>query len=99
MISVILYALYETFYKRFATTEDDAAPTWNVVRVIGYSGVITLFLFWPAVVIAHFSGLEEFAFPPTWEVFYELLAVCALDLIFNIALLGCITISSPLFAS
>ena len=99
VISVVFYALYETCYKRLATKEDDTAPIWNVVRVLGYIGVITMFMFWPWLVIAHFTGLEKFELPQSWSVFLELLAVCAMDLTFNFSLLICITLSSPLFAS
>ena len=99
VISVFLYATYETFYKRLATEDDDTAPVWNTARVLGYTGVINLFLFWPLLIIAHFSGLEPFELPPTMDIFYKLLAVCALDIVFNTALLACITISTPLFTS
>ena len=98
-ISVFFYAVYETFYKRLATREDDTAPVWNTTRVLGYTGIIDLFLFWPLLIIAHFSGLEPFQLPPTLDIFYELLAVVVLDIVFNLALVICISISTPLFAS
>jgi len=99
VISVVLYALYETSYKRLATKEDDTAPIWNAARVLGYFGVITMFMFWPWLIIAHFTGLEKFSLPQTWSVFLELLGVCVMDLMFNVSLLVCISLSSPLFAS
>ena len=97
-MSVILYAAYETFYKKLATRPDDTAPIWNGVRVTGYVGVHTLLTYWPLLVIVHFMGVETFTLP-TLKQFYLLLALTVLEIVFNGALLVCIALSSPLFTS
>ena len=95
---MILYASYETVYKKFGTRSDDSAPVWNGVRVIGYVGVHTMAYYWPILIIVHFMGVEKFRFP-TLDEFRLLMGMTLLDIIFNGALLVCIALSTPLVAS
>ncbi len=97
-MSMLLYAAYETLYKKLATKPGDPAQIWNSVRVIGYVGIHTLLTYWPLLVIVHFMGVEPFTLP-TLKQLYLLLAMTVLEIVFNGALLVCIALSSPLFAS
>jgi len=95
---MIIYATYETFYKKYGTRSDDRSPAWNGIRMVGYVGVHTLLYFWPIIIIVHYMGVETFRLP-TLTDFRLLVAMTLLDMIFNTALLVCIALSSPLLAS
>ena len=95
---MVAYAVYQPFFKKFGAREDDTAPVFNGFRMIGYIGVQTLLLYWPVLVIAHFTGIEMFELP-TLKSLYTLAAITSLDGITTVMVLVCISISSPLFAS
>ena len=95
---MVLFAIYETGYKKFATKPDDPATVLNGARVLGYIGVHTLLWMWPILLIFHFMGVERFELP-TLNMFKLLLLNTFLDVIFNAAYLICIALSSPLFTS
>ena len=95
VLSVILYAMLEVGYKKFATKENDPAPIQNSVRGLGYIGVHTLLWAWPLLIILHFTGLERFEFPDL-KIYKNLLINIVLDLVFNVSLFTCIALSSPL---
>ncbi len=99
IVSVITYAIFETFYKKFLTVKDDPVASINGLRVLGYIGVHTILWMWPPIIILHYSGFEPFQFPPTMELFGLLVANALMDIIFNGCLLVCIALSSPLYAS
>ena len=96
VVSMILYSCYETGYKKFATAPNDPATVQNGIRVLGYTGVHTLFWMWPIILILHFTGLETFEIP-SLEIFKMLVLNAFLDIIFCGALLISIALSSPLF--
>ena len=81
-------------FKKFATKPDDTAPVQNGIRAVGYIGVHTLLWVWPL----HFAGFEKFEMPDL-PTFTDLLFNAFLDLIFNMSLFVCITLSSPLVAT
>ena len=97
-VSMILFAAYETIYKKFGNLGDDTAPVWNGVRIIGYIGVHVLVAYWPILIVVHYTSLEKFRFP-SLEEFGLLVGMICLDLLFNVALLVCIAFSTPLVAS
>ena len=98
MISLVLYAVFQTFYKKFGTWDDDPAPVFNGIRMLGYVGVQTLLLYWPVLIITHFTGIERFELP-TLKILYHILAVVLLSIAINAGFIICIILSSPLFAS
>ena len=85
-------------FKRFATKPDDPATIQNSVRSIGYVGVHTLLWMWPLIILFHFTGLEVFEWPSP-DTLLLLLLNALLDLLFNLGLFLCITLSSPLVAT
>ena len=95
---MILYAFFETGYKKFATKQDDPAPVQNGARVLGYIGIHTLLWTWPILPIFHFTGVERFELP-NLNIFKQLVLNTFLDVIYNGTLLICIALSSPLFAT
>ncbi|XP_064384579.1 uncharacterized protein LOC135333537 isoform X2 [Halichondria panicea] len=99
VVAVITYALYETFYKKFATKKDDSIPSINGIRVLGYIGIHTLLWMWPPILIFHYTGFELFHFPPTMKLFGLLVVNALMDIVFNGCLLVAIALSSPLYAS
>ena len=99
MVSVLTYAIFETFYKKFGTKKDDPASTLNGLRFLGYIGVHNLLWLWPPIIILHFTGVEPFEIPPSMELFGMLVLNSFLDIVFNGCLLVCIALSSPLFAT
>ena len=98
MISMIVYASTQVVFKKFGTSSDDTAPIWNGVRVLGYAGVQVLLLFWPLLIIAHFTGIEKFRFP-TMREFKLLIGMTAFDIVYFAATFVCIALSTPLFVA
>ena len=98
LISMIIYAAYETVFKKYGTRPDDTAPVWNGIRMIGYVGVHTLMYYWPLLIVVHFMGVETFRFPTLIE-FRLLVGMTCLDMVFNASLFVCIALSTPLFAA
>ena len=81
--------------------EEEKGAFDNVVEaflVIGFIGLITLFVFWIGIPIANATGLEKFEFPTSkdWEVLF---INALLDTTFNVFLLISISFSNPLFVS
>ena len=99
VVSVLTYAIFETFYKKFGTKKDDPASTFNGLRFLGYIGVHTLFWLWPPIIILHFTGVEPFEVPPSMEIYWLMLLNGLLNIIFFGCLLVAIALSSPLFTS
>ena len=98
MISLVLYAVFQTFYKKFGALDDDPAPVFNGIRMLGYIGVQTLLLFWPVLIITHFTGIERFKLP-TLKIFYHILAVVLLSIGIDAGFIICLIVSTPLFTS
>ena len=99
VVSVLTYAFFETFYKRFATAKNDNAASANGLRVVGYMGVYTLFFMWPPIILLHYTGIEKFELPPSMDLFGLLILNGLMDIVFNGCLLVSIALSSPLYAS
>lgn len=95
--SVLAYAIYETFYKKFMTKKEDVASVFNSLRILGYIGVHTLFWLWPPIIILHYTNIEPFELPPSMYIFWMMVLNVFLDIISIGALLVCIALSSPLF--
>lgn len=98
MVSVLCYAIFETFYKKFGTVKDDPASVMNGIRYVGYIGVHTLFWLWPPIIILHYSKIEVFHWP-TWKQL-EMIALGQLTAVGYIGMLvTAIVLVSPLFAT
>ncbi len=98
-VSVITFALFETFYKKFATKKDDPIPSINGLRVLSYVGVHTMLWMWPPIIILHYTGFEPFQVPPTLELFGLLVLNALMEIVFEGCLLVAIALSSPLYTS
>ena len=98
VISVLCYAIFETFYKKFGTKKDDPASAANGIRFVGFIGIHTLVWMWPPILILHYAGVEPFEWPEMQD-FKLLVLNAALDVVFNGALLVSIALSSPLFVT
>ena len=71
--SVILYAVYEVFYKRFCCHPSDPFPTANSQRFFGLCGLLTLILVWPFFFILDHIKYEPFQWPTQQEAMYVVL--------------------------
>jgi hypothetical protein len=96
--SVILYAVYEVFYKRYCCSKDDPHPTANSQRFFGLCGLLTLLLVWPFFFILDHIKYEVFKWPTHEEAMY-IAIVAACDTLFNVSLVVTILLTSPLFTS
>jgi hypothetical protein len=94
VLSAFLYAIYECFYEHFAEvlgaikSPEDGEPVIkhdpgaNAVLFLGMLGTCVVLAVWPALVLAHVTGVETFEFPPA-GVRITILENCFLDLLFN----------------
>ncbi|CEM02758.1 unnamed protein product [Vitrella brassicaformis CCMP3155] len=99
-LSMVLYACYEVFYKKWASHAGDPYPLANSLRFLGLMGCSTLLFAGPPILI-----LDLF---PHWGESFELpkgegarliVLLASLDTLFNLFLLFAIMLSSPLFTS
>mmetsp|Transcript_78 Transcript_78/g.175 ORF Transcript_78/g.175 Transcript_78/m.175 type:complete len:386 (-) Transcript_78:70-1227(-) len=96
--SVILYAVYEVFYKKYCCDDSDTFPTANSQRFFGTTGVMSLLVLWPLFFAFDKTGYEKFEWPTSDQVYY-IVIVAACDTIFNLFLVVTILLTSPLFTS
>ncbi|XP_062504649.1 uncharacterized protein LOC134181393 [Corticium candelabrum] len=97
-MAMLFYVIFEIVYKKKAVHADDPLPLWNAVRVIGLVGIQTLLCYWPVLLILHGTEFEKFELP-TGDNLRMLCIDVALDGVYNVLLLVCISMSSPLFAT
>eukprot|EP01067_Filipodium_phascolosomae_P001454 Filipodium_phascolosomae@DN1965_c0_g1_i1.p1 len=98
-LSMVLYALYEVLYKKWAVHMKDEFPIANSVRFLGLVGVSTFLFCAPPLLVLDSFGIESFFIPKTGEAIKSVLLLGVLDTVFNMLLLIAIGLSSPLFAS
>eukprot|EP00916_Digyalum_oweni_P019666 GHVL01032822.1.p1 GENE.GHVL01032822.1~~GHVL01032822.1.p1 ORF type:complete len:382 (-),score=70.51 GHVL01032822.1:68-1213(-) len=97
-ISMILYALYEVLYKKWAVNDRDIYPLCNAIRFLGLVGLSTTIFCAPPLLIVDMLNIEKFSMP-RGDAIIQVLILGILDSVFNILLLMAIALSSPLFAS
>eukprot|EP00918_Siedleckia_nematoides_P083049 GHVU01182038.1.p1 GENE.GHVU01182038.1~~GHVU01182038.1.p1 ORF type:complete len:437 (+),score=12.78 GHVU01182038.1:61-1371(+) len=97
-LSMILYALFEVFYKKWASHSADPTPTMNAIRFLGLIGVSTVLFLGPPLLLLDLSEMESFLLPKGEDA-QLLVIIGVLDCLFNLFLFLVITLSSPLFAS
>eukprot|EP01066_Platyproteum_vivax_P011383 Platyproteum_vivax@DN5172_c0_g1_i1.p1 len=97
-LSMVLYALYEVLYKKWAVHHKDPYPVGNAVRFLGLVGVSTAIFCAPPLLIIDATGMEQFMIPAR-EAMPAVFLLGFLDTLFNVLLLICIGLSSPLFTS
>lgn len=96
--SVVLYAVYEVFYKKFCCDDNDTFPTANSQRFFGLAGLLTLLTIWPLFFLLDHTGVEPFRWPTREELYY-IIIVSLCDTLFNLFLVVTILLTSPLFTS
>jgi drug/metabolite transporter (DMT)-like permease len=96
--SVILYAIYEVFYKKYCCDDKDPFPTANSQRFFGLAGLVTLLVIWPFFFVLDHTGVEKFKLPHLDEL-YVIIIVAVCDTVFNLFLVITILLTSPLFTS
>lgn len=71
--SAVMYGLYAVVMKKRIGNEDRV----NMPLFFGLVGFFNVVFLWPGFVILHYTGIEEFSFPPTSKVWLIVL-VCYL---------------------
>lgn len=100
--STVLYAFYEVIYRYMGVDASDTKTEafYHALLVLGFVGVFTLLIFWPGVVILHFTGKEVLDWPPASGLVPLMVCLMALcESLFNLCLLTGIFLTSPLFIS
>ena len=62
--SAIMYGIYTVVMKKRIGNEDRV----NMPLFFGLVGLFNVIFLWPGFLILHFTGVEEFAFPPTSKI-------------------------------
>jgi len=98
VVACLCFALWEVGFT-FITTKylqmtNQLADT--LLFMVGI-GMVNLLLFWPFMILLHFTGIESFELPPDWEAALTIATPGFLEMIVTISLLYGITLSSPVF--
>lgn len=72
LASAVMYGVYTTVLKKKVGNEARV----NMTLFFGFVGLFNLFLLFPGLVIFHFSGLENFQFPPTKRIWAIVMVSC-----------------------
>jgi solute carrier family 35 protein F5 len=102
LISTIAYALYECSYEMFTEfihTHGIKSNPIDPALFLVFIGVFTLVAVWPALIIAHVTGVEKFELPPTIEVWVGIMQNALLETMFNTFLIVGIADSSAIIMS
>jgi len=101
--SVLLYALYEVGVKKCLQHPDETYPVANSLLLLGSLGLVSVLLFWPVFyalgALDPASALHEPVVWPTGPGLRLLVINSCLDMLFNLALILIIAVTSPLVAS
>lgn len=93
-----MYAIYEVLYKRAVVDAEERHTVPSTLLFLGLTGVITLLLFWPGLLLLDVTGAEKFEMPDNGSVFHLLLIAVMDGLLWMFIFIG-IMFSSPLFIS
>eukprot|EP01069_Polyplicarium_translucidae_P008641 Polyplicarium_translucidae@DN3241_c0_g1_i1.p1 len=96
--SMVLYALFEVLYKKWASHSADPLPIMNSVRFLGLLGISTIMFCGPPLMLFDVAGWEAFEFPSE-QMVGKIVLLGLLDTAFNLFMLFAIMLSSPLFTS
>jgi solute carrier family 35 protein F5 len=103
LLSTIVYAVYECSYemltKYLHTHGMTPNPKIDPPLFLCCIGFCTLVVVWPALIVAHFSGIEEFELPPTQTVWTGIMQNAVLESLFNAFLVVGIADSSAIIMS
>lgn len=75
--SAIMYGVYTVVMKKRIGNEDRV----NMPLFFGLVGLFNVLFLWPGFLVLHFTGIEEFALPPTGKVWIIVLASISLSLL------------------
>eukprot|EP01114_Cavostelium_apophysatum_P014609 TRINITY_DN3827_c0_g1_i1.p1 TRINITY_DN3827_c0_g1~~TRINITY_DN3827_c0_g1_i1.p1 ORF type:complete len:404 (-),score=61.21 TRINITY_DN3827_c0_g1_i1:15-1226(-) len=103
LLSTALYALFEVLVKKYGDEHkhenvSTADHAFGTMLFLGLTGLITLLMYWPIIIILNYAKAETFEMP-TAQIWGVLLANGGLDCVFNVLLLITIMLTSPLFVS
>jgi len=70
--SAIMYGIYAVVMKKRIGNEDRV----NMPLFFGLVGLFNVLCLWPGLIVLHFTGMEEFALPPTQKI-WVIVLVCS----------------------
>jgi len=92
LISAVMYGTYAVLMKKRIADESRI----NMPLFFGLVGVVNFFLLWPGFIILHFTGVEQFALPPTRRVAVIVLCNSLASLISDMTWAYAVLLTSPL---
>jgi len=100
VMSAILFSVFEVSVKVMEEKHyDEGFLVRDSMYFLGYCGFWVLVLGPFLLFACHNFGFEHFDLPPNWESILIVLEVVVLDLVFNMALIVAIALSSPFFVA
>jgi drug/metabolite transporter (DMT)-like permease len=103
LVATITYALYACAYEMFGRFMErngvKSNPKTDPALFLFFIGVCTYVTLWPALVAAHYTGLETFELPPTTDIWIGILQNAVLEAMFNAFLVVGIASSSAVLMS
>jgi len=96
--STFLYALYEVVYKYIGVDPEDnkTEAFYHALLVLAWIGIFTAILFWPGLLLLHYTGWEPFVWPQG-TVLLNVFLMALFESLCNLCLLTGIFLTSPLF--
>eukprot|EP00386_Alphamonas_edax_P009550 GDKI01031372.1.p1 GENE.GDKI01031372.1~~GDKI01031372.1.p1 ORF type:complete len:449 (-),score=119.39 GDKI01031372.1:25-1371(-) len=96
--AALMYALFETTYKKCMHNDNDHQPISSAVVFTGILAVVTVIMWAPMIYILHVTGIEPFHFPSP-EHLNVLMILAVIDSLFVLAMLTACVLCTPLFVS
>jgi solute carrier family 35 protein F5 len=92
LISAVVYGMYAVLMKKRITDESRI----NMPLFFGFVGAVNFLLFWPGLIILHFTGIETFELPPDGRVMIIILCNSLASLISDMTWAYAVLLMSPL---
>jgi solute carrier family 35 protein F5 len=94
-VSAVLYGFYTVFMKSRIGDESRV----NMPLFFGLVGVANVLLLWPGFVVLHYTGIEEFALPPTGRILNIVLVNSVSSLVSDFCWAYAMLLTSPLIVT
>lgn len=92
LLGALFYGIFSIVLK-YKVQEDSRV---DMKLFFGFVGVFNIVIFWPSIVIAHYSGLESFELPPNGQVWAVILFNCFISFLADFLWARAMLLTSPL---